>query len=126
MCFTSLHFLNVSNLQTNNISWIKSTHEFANKDSIIRKTSWKFPVHYVITTFHFWWEFSFRKGKVSFYWIIIFLCRVKKMKFYCFTVAFLFLKDKKLKKLAVALKFLYFFTVSCLNSNVFASKDPFP
>ena len=42
------------------------------------------------------------------------------MKLYCFTAAF-FLKDKKLKKLAVALKFLYFFTVLSLNSNVFAS-----
>ena len=45
------------------------------------------------------------------------------MNFYSFTAAFLsffFFKDKKLNKLAAALKFLCFFTVSCLNSNVFA------
>ena len=54
------------------------------------------------------------------------------MKFSSFIVAFLFfLKDKKLKKLAVALKFLYFLTVLSLNSNVFllvlfACKDPAP
>ena len=35
-------------------------------------------------------EFSFRKGKVSCYWIIIFLCRVIKMKFYWFIAVFLF------------------------------------
>ena len=43
------------------------------------------------------------------------------MKFYNFPAAFLFLKDKKLKNLAAALKFLYFVTLLCLNSNVFAS-----
>ena len=54
------------------------------------------------------------------------------MKFYCFTEAFLFLKkDKKLKKLAVALKFLYFFTLLSLKVLMlllvfFACKDPFP
>ena len=37
------------------------------------------------------------------------------MKLYRFIVAFFF-KDKKLKKLAVALKFLYFHTVLSLNS----------
>ena len=64
----------------------------ANKDKIIRKTSWKFHVHYVKTTFNFWSEFSFRKGKVSCYWIIIFLSRVIKMKYYCFTAVFFFWK----------------------------------
>ena len=52
------------------------------------------------------------------------------MKFYRFTAAFLFLKDKKLKKLAVALKFLYFLTVVSLNSVfllvLFSCKDPSP
>ena len=51
------------------------------------------------------------------------------MRFYRFIVAFLFLKDNKLKKLVVALKFLYFLTVLSLNSDVFmlvlfACKDP--
>ena len=56
------------------------------------------------------------------------MCRVIKMKFYWFTGAFLFFKDKKLKKLVVALKFLCFLTV--LSSNpvfllvLFACKDP--
>ena len=81
------------------------------------------------------WEFPYRKGKISCYWIIIFLCRVIKMKFYWFIAAFLsfFLQDKKLKKLAVALKFLYFLTVVSVNSIffyqcfllvLFACKDP--
>ena len=53
------------------------------------------------------------------------------MKFYRFIAAFLFLKDKKSKKLVVALKFLYFLTVLSLNSNVFlldlfACKDSSP
>ena len=54
------------------------------------------------------------------------------MTFCSFISAFLFLKkDKKLKKLVVALKFLYFLTVLNLNSNVFlpvlfACKDPSP
>ena len=39
------------------------------------------------------------------------------MKFYCFTAAFVsFLKDNNLKKLVIALKFLYFLTVLSLNS----------
>ena len=38
----------------------------------------------------------------------MFLCRVITIKFYRFVAAFLFFKGKKLKKLAVALKFLYF------------------
>ena len=41
------------------------------------------------------------------------------MMFYRFIVIFLFFKDKKLKKLVVALKFLYFLAVLSLNSNVF-------
>ena len=49
----------------------------------------------------------------------------------CCSFSFFFLKDKNLKKLAVALKFLYFLTVLRLNSNVFllvlfACKDPSP
>ena len=40
------------------------------------------------------------------------------MMFYRFIVIFLFFKDKKLKKLVVALKFLYFLTILSLNSNV--------
>ena len=51
------------------------------------------------------------------------------MKLYRFIAAFFF-KDKKLKKLAVALKFLYFHTVLSLNSVfllvLFAWKDPSP
>ena len=46
------------------------------------------------------------------------------MKFYRFIAAFLLLKDKKLNKLVVALKFV---TVLNLNSNVCnACKDPTP
>ena len=41
------------------------------------------------------------------------------MKFYRFIAAFLFFKDKKLKKLVLALKFLYSLTVLSLNSNIF-------
>ena len=54
----------------------------------------------------------------SCYWIIIFLCRVINMKFYWSIAAFLFFKkeDKKLKKLAGALKFLHLLTVLILNS----------
>ena len=37
------------------------------------------------------------------------------MKFYRFITAFRFLKEKKSKKLVVALKFLYFLTVLSLN-----------
>ena len=53
------------------------------------------------------------------------------MKFYWFIAAFLFfLKDNKLKKLAVALNFPYFLTVLSLNSCfllvLFACKDPSP
>ena len=125
MYFTSLQFVNVSNLKTKNISWIKSTlisFNFANKDSITRKTSSKFHAlcKHII---RFFGELSFRKGKVCYSWIIINFCRVIKMKFYRFIAAFLFfilfyffLKDMKLKELAVALKFL---TVLSLNSNVF-------
>ena len=43
------------------------------------------------------------------------------MKFDKSIAAFLFYKDKKLKKLVVALKHLYFLTVLSLNSNFFAS-----
>ena len=43
------------------------------------------------------------------------------MKFYRFIAAFLFFKDKKLKKLIVTLKFLYFLTVLSLNLMFFAS-----
>ena len=50
---------------------LKASHEykalisfkFSNKDSIIRKTSRKFPMHYVNTTFDFFWEFLLEKGK---------------------------------------------------------------
>ena len=38
------------------------------------------------------------------------------MKFQIFIAAFLFFKDKKLKKLVAALKFFYFLTVLSLNS----------
>ena len=94
---------------------LKTLHEykalisfkFANKCSIIRKTSWKFPIHYVNTTFHFLGNSFTEEGK-NHYWNIIFLYRVIKIKFYWFTAAFLFSEDKKSKKLAVTLKFLYF------------------
>ena len=56
------------------------------------------------------------------FFIADFLYRVITMKFYRFTADFLFLKDKKLKKLVIALKFVYFHIVLSLNSNViFAS-----
>ena len=52
------------------------------------------------------------------------------MKFDKSIAAFLFYKDKKLKKLVVALKYLYFLTVLSLNSNfllvLFACKEPSP
>ena len=52
------------------------------------------------------------------------------MTFYRIIAASLFLKDKKLKKLVVALKFLNFITALSLNSFflpvLFASKDPSP
>ena len=94
---------------------LKTLHEykalisfkFANKCSIIRKTSWKFPIHYVNTTFDFFGNSFTEQGK-NHYWITIFLYRVIKIKFYWFTAAFLFSEDKKSKKLAVTLKFLYF------------------
>ena len=102
--------------------------KFANKDSLI----WNFlKIPHELCKHNIWFlgEFPFRKGKVSCYWIIIFLCRVIKIKFYWFIAAF-FLKDKKLKKLAVALKFLYFLTDLILNLIFFASlitcKDPSP
>ena len=41
------------------------------------------------------------------------------MTFYRFIAAFLHFKDKKLKKLVVALKLLYFLTVLSSSSNVF-------
>ena len=41
------------------------------------------------------------------------------MKFYWFIAAFHFFKDKKLKKLIVALKFIYFLTVVKLLSSIF-------
>ena len=41
------------------------------------------------------------------------------MKFYRFIAAFLFFIDNKLKKLVVALKFVYFLTVLSLNSSAF-------
>ena len=78
-------------------------------------------------------ESRYRKEKVLCYWIIIILYRLIKMKFYWLIVFFFVLEDKKLKKLAVVLKFLYFLTVLNLNSNLFykcfllvlfACKDP--
>ena len=72
-------------------------------------------MHYVNTTFNF-------RGIFLFFLGVAFLF-------------FFFLKDKKLKKLVVALKFLYILTVFSLNSNLFyqcfllvlfACKDPFP
>ena len=62
-------------------------------------------------------ELPFRKGKVCCYWIIIFLCRVIKIKrsinwfFFLFSINWFFLK-----KLAVALTLV---TALSLNSNVF-------
>ena len=37
--------------------------KFANKDSIIRKTSWKFHMHYVNTAFNFLGNCLLEKGK---------------------------------------------------------------
>ena len=37
--------------------------KFANKDSIIRKTSWKLPMHYINTTFHFFGNSPLEKRK---------------------------------------------------------------
>ena len=79
---------------------------------MIRKTSWKFHMHCVNTAFDFWGNCLLEKGK----YVVIessYFC----VKFYWLIAAFIFfLKDKELKKLAVALKFL---TVLSLNSNVF-------
>ena len=97
----------------------------------------KFPFVLFKHSIWFFGEFSFRKGKVSCYWIIVFLCRVIKMKFYWFIAVFFFffLKDKKLNKLPVALKFHYFLTVLSLYSTLFYQwfllvlfpcKDPSP
>ena len=97
-----------------------TSFEFANKDN--QESFLKITHALCKRKIRFFWKFSFRKGKVSSYWIIIFLCRVMKMKFYWFISTFIFfLKDKKLKKLGVALKFLYFLIVLSLNSTVFAS-----
>ena len=108
MYFTSLQFLDVPiNLK------------FANKDSIIRKTSWKFHVHYVNTAFDFLGNCLLEKRKYvaieSSYFSVEY--KNKVLLIYCsFSSFFFFLKDKKLKKLAVTLKL---FTVLSLNSNVF-------
>ena len=106
-----------------------TSFEFANKDN--QESFLKITHALCKRKIRFFWKFSFRKGKVSSYWIIIFLCRVMKMKFYWFISTFIFfLKDKKLKKLGVALKFLYFLTDLILNLIFFASlitcKDPSP
>ena len=99
-----------------------SGFKFANKDVYNQENFLKFPFVLLKLSIWFFGEFSFRKGKLSCYWIIVFLCRVIKMKFYWFIATFLFfffLKDKKLNKLPVALKFHYFLTVLSLYSTLF-------
>ena len=68
--------------------------KFGNKDSIIRKTSRKFPMHYVNTKFDFGGNSLIKEGKYLVIDLVIessyFLCRVIKMKFYRFIAAFLF------------------------------------
>ena len=61
----------VLNLQINQDNFLKISH------ALCKHNIW------------FFGELSFRKEKVSYYWII-FLCRVIKTKFYWFTTAFLF------------------------------------
>ena len=102
----------------------KSTHnfKFTNKDSLIRKTSWKFHMHYVNTALNFLAN-SFGKNKVCCYWIIIFLCNKSKKV----NQLVLFLKNEKLKKLAVALKlytYCFKFKFECFLLVLFAFKDP--
>ena len=83
----------------------------------MRKTSRKFEVHYVKTAFDFLVNCLLEKGK---YFVIESYFSVgyknKVLLIYCSFSFFLFLKDKKLKKLAVALKLL---AVLSLNSVVF-------
>ena len=67
----------------------------------------------------FFGGFCFSKGKVSCYWIVIFLFRVIIISFTNLLQLFFFFKEKKLKKSLLVLKFLYFRTVLSLNSNVF-------
>ena len=100
--------------------------KFANKDSIIRKTSWKFPMHYVNKTFDFFGNFSFRKGKVSCSWMTIFFCRVMKVKLHRFIAAFLFSKIRN-KEIGCSFEvpsFPYWFKFKfCFFLVLFACKD---
>ena len=60
-----------SSLQMSPTCKLKTFHQykalisfkFANKDSIIRKTAWKFPMHYVNTTFNILGNSLVEKGK---------------------------------------------------------------
>ena len=60
-----------SSLQMSPTWKLKTSHQykalisfkFANKDSIIRKTAWKFPMHYVNTTFNILGNSLIKKGK---------------------------------------------------------------
>ena len=84
----------------------------------MRKTSRKFQVHYVKKAFDFLGNCLLEKEKYvvieSSYFSVGY--KNKVLLIYCSFSFFLLLKDKKLKKLAVALKLL---TVLSLNSSVF-------
>ena len=114
----------------------KALIKFANKDGIISKTSRKFPMHYVNTTFEFLGNSLIENGKYFLLNHHIFVYRNKyevSLIYYSFSV--FFLEDKKAKKSAVALKFLYILTVLSLNYTLtyqgfllvlFACVNPFP
>ena len=62
------------------------TFKFTNKDSIIRKTSWKFLMHYVNTTFEFLGNSILEKRKYlviesSYFFIIAFEQNIQTKKF---------------------------------------------
>ena len=75
-------------------------------------------MHYLNATFDFWGNSLLKKGM---YRVIehIFAWSNKSEVLLIYCSFSFFLKDKKLKKLAVALKFLYFLTDLSLNSNAF-------
>ena len=105
-----MRFYLLTNFKLSPICKLKTFHEykalisikFANKGSIIRKTSWKFPMHYVKLckyNIRFFGEFPFRKGKVevlliycSFSFLFFSFCSFQVPLFpYCLKFKFCFL-----------------------------------
>ena len=77
-------------------------------------------MHYVNTTFDFLGGILQKRESI----LLLnhhFLCI--KMKFYLFIAGFLYLKDKKLKKSAVALKFPYFYIYMTINLHFTSHKN---